>query len=60
MPKIKLRLSIGYVGAVRTGEEEIEDELWDSLDEDGREKLLDEIAAYWSNDYIELSAKVIE
>jgi len=60
MPTVKLRLSIGYVGAVRTEEEEIDDELWESLDENGREKLLDEIAQEWSQDYIDLSARVEE
>ena len=60
MPKVKLNLTIGYPGAERNDEEDIDDELWDSLDEREREKLLDELASDWANNYIGFSAMVIE
>lgn len=58
MPIVKLNLSIGFPGAERSDEEEIEDELRDSLDEEGREKLLNEIAEDWANNFIEISARI--
>jgi len=60
MPTIELHLSIGYSNASRTDVEEIDDELWESLNKEEREKLLDEIAQEWSNNYIDLSARVKE
>lgn len=60
MPTIKLHLSIGYANASRSDEEEIDDELWESLSEEEREELLDEIATDWGNNYIDLSAIVKE
>ena len=42
------------------GEEYIDDELWDSMDETEREAMLDEIAEDWSISFIDVSAKVTE
>lgn len=60
MPTVKLHLSIGYANASHSAEEEIDDELWEWLDEAGREELLDELAQNWANNYINISAFVQE
>lgn len=60
MPKIKLHLSIGFPSATRQEVDEIDDELWKSMNETEREDLLNEIASDWANNFINYSAWVVE
>lgn len=60
MPTVKLSLSIGYSTATREAEEEIDDELWESLNDKERENLIDEIATEWANEYIDIGAMIVE
>jgi hypothetical protein len=60
MPTIKLHLSIGYSNASREDTEEIDDDLWESLNEKQRNDLLEEIWQDWSSDFINGSAQVEE
>lgn len=58
MPIIKLSLSIGFCTATRNDTEEIDDVLWESLNEEQRQNLLDEIWQDWSSNYIDGGAYV--
>lgn len=57
--KIKLHMSIGYAGANREDEHNLSDYFneddWNALTDDEKEKEIYEIAKEWSNNYIEIS-----
>lgn len=61
--KIKLSLSIGYAGAKRTDEhrlsEYFEEDEWESLSEEERNKALDDIADEWAYNYIDVGVSLI-
>lgn len=60
MPTVKLELSIGYAGAIRKETEEIDDELWESMNDKERADYLDEVAQEWADNYISISAEIVE
>ena len=61
MPRFKVTLSIGYPTAEHEDEIEIEQSEWESCkNEHERQNLIDEYSMDWANNYIEVSATIIE
>lgn len=60
MPTIKISLGIGFAGEERTGKEFVDDEEWNAMTEDEKEKRLSEIAEDFASNYIDLAAWVDE
>lgn len=60
MPNIKFYVSTGVVGSKRTGSVHIDDEEWDEMDEESRNKLADELHEEWLWNAIDTDWKVEE
>lgn len=59
MPKIRKWIHTGYVGANHEDIEELPDD-WDSLTEEERAKVLDEVANEYLCDRIDFGAEVVD
>jgi hypothetical protein len=60
MPRIRLKLSIGFQTASHTEYIDYDDADWEAMSSDKQEKVLEEIADEWGSNYIDLSASVVE
>lgn len=61
MPKLKVTLGIGFVGARQEDTIEIDDAEWEGCEtEQDRENLIDEYAQQWAWNYIDLGAEIVE
>lgn len=61
MPRLKVSLSIGFVGAVHEEILDIDDDEWASCEtDDEREDLMQEYWKDWSGNYIDGSCSIVE
>ena len=61
MPKMRVNLGIGFVGAVHEDVIEIDDDEWDACEsDDEREQLMDNYWKDWSANYIDGGYELIE
>ena len=61
MPKLEVTLGIGIANAMREDVIEIEDDEWNQCEtEEDREKLINEYAADWAWNYIDIGANLLD
>lgn len=61
MPKLRVKLGIGISNARRTGILDIDEDEWNACaNEEEREKLMDEYANEWADNYIDIGCELIE
>lgn len=58
--KIKVKLSIGYPGAIWEDTIDVDDEEIEGLSSDEVEEVIDEAATSWAANYIEISARIVD
>ena len=61
MPRLIVKLDIGFPGATHEDFIDIDDDEWaDCQTDKQREDLIDSYAMDWANNYIEVSAEIVE
>ena len=61
MPKLRVKLGIGLSNAYRSDILDIDEDEWNACaNEEEREKLMDEYANEWADNYIDIGCELIE
>jgi len=60
MPQLKVSLSIGFANARQEDIIDIDEEEWESSNEEERDKLIEQYASDWANNYISIGAVIAD